>query len=971
MRRLHAAAKLAGLGVLLFAPPLVLWVVADNPLPPWPIDWGLVSDALLTGAVATSTWLKAVAVVGWMAWTFLVLAVAVDLVAALRGQASRVRLAPVQALVATIVSLAGQVGAGGDWTAAVVPAPATAQVAAVSYDATDHLGERIPDGMHLVEVAEGDSWAGLAQTVVGDPSAASTIRDANVGRDVGGRVLTGDEAFVEAGWQLLVPTGDPVATDQVAKPVHDQVATLPDVVVVAAGDSFWTIAEDVLETNGEAPTDAETAIYWGDLVEANLDRLEPPGDPDRIYPGQRFVLPPLDADAPPASAPTPSHPPAELMPDETGDGDPVDSAETSTPDVAGEVDGDLVEREALDRPADGWRAAVDDPTSEPDSQVVVQDDLDADDRNAWGIPRGLPAGLAGSALLAAGVATLLKRRRRAALEQRPQGLRLPTPAPDVSAQVSRLEVAAPPEEALDDLVMLLSSIPEGVLTPLVTVTDEGEVTLLFAEDAPVPEPPSPWQLADLAADAPVGWTARFGDRGPMRSIGLPLLTTLGRTGTRTVLADLGSMGALAVVGDDMEVRQRLRAFSLEVGTSRTAGPLEVVVVGDELLESVEQIRLVDDPTAELASAAEERDAGVIDEDRVPRLVVCHPGVTVPEVPGGLDGFVAVVASADLPNLRWTMQVSGDVGQLRFPDGGRVELTLPEVDPELVDAELRRTDLERAVPIEDDAREDAPVVVTMPTVDQPRFVEIRLLGQVELVREGQPVEGLTRKTLELLAYLATHRHGVTREQMEDAVWDGKAAKPGSQRVKAAMAKARDALGVGPDGELLVPRRRSATSRPELSEHVGTDLDRAFARLTAARQLPESLRYRELSAALELARGTPFAGLAVSWASDVAERAITELQEAALEAASYWRESGEWDAAKGAIERGLLLCDPSEVLYLEWARLEVARGRRDQVGRIWKQLRDRYADDADDITATMTIPTAETELQFQQLLAGAGV
>lgn len=51
--------------------------------------------------------------------------------------------------------------------------------------------------------------------------------------------------------------------------------------------------------------------------------------------------------------------------------------------------------------------------------------------------------------------------------------------------------------------------------------------------------------------------------------------------------------------------------------------------------------------------------------------------------------------------------------------------------------------------------------------------------------------------------------------------------------------------------------------------------------------------------------------------------------------------------------------------------LARGRRDQVGRVWKQLRDRYADEADDITATMTIPAAETELQFQQLLAGAGV
>ncbi|WP_052665146.1 LysM peptidoglycan-binding domain-containing protein [Nitriliruptor alkaliphilus] len=979
MRRLQAAAKLAGILGLLLAPPLVLAAMAGNPLPAWPIDWGLVGDSLLTGTVATSTWLKVVAAAGWLAWAGLVAAVGVDLVAALSGRASKVRLAPVQALVATIVSLAGQLGAGSGWASPVAAHAAAPPAAVASYDGGTAHGEQVPDGMLVVEVVEGDSWAGFAQTAVGDAGAAQQLREANKGRDVDGRILSGDEAFVEAGWRLLVPA-EMVAEPERAVPValdpEPPPASGNDEVVVADGDSFWSIAEHTLrEAHGAAPSDTETAIYWGDLVEMNLDRLEPPGDPDLIYPGQRMLLPPLDgaadeqqatAEQPPRSAEIPL--PADAGSDAGGDGSlgEEDRAHNDTPSAE-------AAREPKGDPAGGrWQAAIDNGAEGASADAWDHPDSDdAGERTAWGVPVGLTAGAAAATLLAAGTVSLLRRRRRAALEQRPQGLRLPTPAPNVEAEVSRLEAATPPDDTLDDLVSLLCSIPEGVAAPLVTVTDGGEVTLLLADGAEVPEPPPPWAVADLAADGPIGWSARIGDRGPVRSIGLPLLVTAGRTGETNVLADFGAMGSLTVTGDDSAVRQRLRAITLEVAASRTAGPLEVVVVGDELLDTLDQVRLTDDPTAELAAAVAERDADVIAEDRVPRLLVCHEGTIAPRVPDGMGGLVAVIAGADAPDSGWVLEVAEERGWLRLPDGGRVELALPQVDPGLIDTELCRTDLDAAVPIEAGDGAGEQVVVSLPSVDEPRFVEVLLLGQVEIVRDGEMLEGLTPRTMELIAYLATHRHGITREQLEDAVWAGKAARPGSQRVKAAMAKARDALGEGPDGQLLVPRRQSATARPQLSDHVGTDLDRAFARLAAARQLPEAVRYREMTAALELVRGEPFAGLPVSWATDVVQRAITELQEAAFEAASYYRQNGEWDAAKTAIERGLLLCDPSEPLYLEWARLEVVRGRRDQVGRIWKQLRDRYADEADDVTATMTIPTAETELQFQQLLAGAGV
>jgi len=68
---------------------------------------------------------------------------------------------------------------------------------------------------------------------------------------------------------------------------------------VRAGDHLWGIAEDTLAANwGRAPTDAEVAPYWDQVVDANRGALIDPGNPDLIQPGQTFVLP-----APPAAPP--------------------------------------------------------------------------------------------------------------------------------------------------------------------------------------------------------------------------------------------------------------------------------------------------------------------------------------------------------------------------------------------------------------------------------------------------------------------------------------------------------------------------------------------------------------------------------------------------------------------------------------------------------------------------------------------
>ena len=62
--------------------------------------------------------------------------------------------------------------------------------------------------------------------------------------------------------------------------------------VVEAGDHFWRIAERTIAAAlGREPVEAEVGAYWRRLVDANVDRLSDPTNPDLLFPGQAVVLP--------------------------------------------------------------------------------------------------------------------------------------------------------------------------------------------------------------------------------------------------------------------------------------------------------------------------------------------------------------------------------------------------------------------------------------------------------------------------------------------------------------------------------------------------------------------------------------------------------------------------------------------------------------------------------------------------------
>jgi len=61
-----------------------------------------------------------------------------------------------------------------------------------------------------------------------------------------------------------------------------------DTWIVEAGDSFWSIAEDVVGSADERAVER----CWRALIEANRSRLADPENPDLLIPGQELVLVP-------------------------------------------------------------------------------------------------------------------------------------------------------------------------------------------------------------------------------------------------------------------------------------------------------------------------------------------------------------------------------------------------------------------------------------------------------------------------------------------------------------------------------------------------------------------------------------------------------------------------------------------------------------------------------------------------------
>jgi hypothetical protein len=245
-----------------------LWAVGHDALPPPPLNrpsglgpWagglgpaGVAMALVRVGAIAVAALLGLVTVL--------------HLLARSRGAALGVladRLVPAAArpLVHGLagISLTAGASVGGAWaTPASGPAASTVEVHGTTVHhppPTVEVMRRLPEGpVEWMRVAPGQAGRGVLRSL----DAGTADKD-----------------------------------DEPPRPAVLRALDEPDTWRVEAGDSFWSVAAEVVaDALGRPPTDAEVAPYWADLVEANRDRLVT-GDPDLVYPGQYLRLPPVEA----------------------------------------------------------------------------------------------------------------------------------------------------------------------------------------------------------------------------------------------------------------------------------------------------------------------------------------------------------------------------------------------------------------------------------------------------------------------------------------------------------------------------------------------------------------------------------------------------------------------------------------------------------------------------------------------------
>lgn len=258
---------LAALGLALalaVGVPVVLWLLAGNPLPATLPTIEQVSRALTRGEIAEGTLVKALACVCWFAWSQLVVAMAAEAVAVVRGgPAPRVPTMAVfhgtaAALVTAAVPLFVGVS-GDDPLPPPLPEPLAAELTAPLE--ADGVPEPAPD-LPVHVVAHRETLWSVAEQRLGDPYRWREVFELNRGRhQPGGARLARPDQPLRQGWTLLLPAD--------AEPDHDTVAGRPEQARPAVDLLLAAQAADRLA--GEAEVEWRAALELVAPAAADVD----------------------------------------------------------------------------------------------------------------------------------------------------------------------------------------------------------------------------------------------------------------------------------------------------------------------------------------------------------------------------------------------------------------------------------------------------------------------------------------------------------------------------------------------------------------------------------------------------------------------------------------------------------------------------------------------------------------------------
>jgi nucleoid-associated protein YgaU/DNA-binding SARP family transcriptional activator len=916
----RAVSALVALVAVVIGVPVALTVVVGWPLPTVRPDPGAVLEALRHGGVARWTFVKVVACLVWVAWL-------PTTVAVMREVAARNRRLPgggaLQRAVASLVAAAGMVGGAVTSLRPAAALPLAETLDPVRFTTTTTV-PTTDDAASPVVIGAAESPAtvpytvrprdtlwGIAARVLGDGSRWEDLARLNEGRNVAPGVVFGpDVERLRPGWVLAVPA---------------------PTVEVAPGDTLWAIAE---RAYGDGTA-------WPRLWEANQGRrfgARVFTDPNLIHPGWHLVVPPAgpgpDEPEPPAAQAAPDTPP------------PAPAAVPTAPAPSTTV------ARALPCPAvpdpDVVAATGTAPTTAPTAATTAGATTGA--APAGTLPRPTsplepptgspllaavaPAGL-GGLLVAGGAASLVARRRRRQARRAPAGHRLPRPDPDLHAlraaiaETGAVERLARLEVALRSLAARVGRTSAARAT-VVLVHDTGDIEVLL--DGAPGDLPTGWRVG-TGADRlvlPAGTTLReLASELDGVAPPCPALAHLGRADTGEVFVDLEAVGTLAVDGPGAP--GVVRAVLAGLAVTPLAAALDIVVYGIEPwgLETGRVEAVAADALDARCSARSGPLLAALYASGAPSTFALRArhgeeawapivAVATNDVPTG-PGIAALCVGgpapwrlAPVPGGRWRLTPVGiDLTPVALTHDG-----LADVAAVLRDAD-RPAEPVGALPVPDPDRRLPEPVTAIDGTPAGSGPVLRVLGGVELLdADGEVVEVERAKALELLVWLALHRHRPHRREARAALWSVEVADGTFHNV---VSEARRALARAvppPPGREWLPARPEPTFA--LDPAVTTDLDR-FRALS---------RVGDAAGAVDLVRGRPFAGVTWSWLDAEAHQLDVTLEVVDVIAglAASHLAAGRIEDAFVTSARGLALLPGHERLVELRLRAHAAAGNR---------------------------------------------
>jgi hypothetical protein len=211
------------------------------------------------------------------------------------------------------------------------------------------------------------------------------------------------------------------------------------------------------------------------------------------------------------------------------------------------------------------------------------------------------------------------------------------------------------------------------------------------------------------------------------------------------------------------------------------------------------------------------------------------------------------------------------------------------------------------------------------------IVVALLGGVE-VRDtrGRPGNFERSKTVELIAWLATHRERATRSGARTALWELDVRDATFANVVSEARRGLARLVAPPDGEEWVAR--TLTERLPLHDAVVTDADLVEDRLTHARLVPPSEALETLRSAVAMIRDMPFTGTGYLWpdAEGITSNLVLLAITAASEFAGHALSLGDTEGVFWATAHGLKVLPGHEELI--GLRMQAHARAGDLAGRV---------------------------------------